>query len=152
MCRHTFANLQKIGKSLMLPVSVLPVVGILLGVGSGNYSWQPAIVSRVMTETGSFIFTNMPLLFAIGVAIGFTNNDGVFALASVVAYGFMVKTMSVVAPLVLGMNVSSTGIIDTRHLSDTGSVGRYYSRCNCGLYVQSLLSYSAFRILRLFCW
>ncbi len=42
----------------------------------------------------------MPLIFAIG-ALGFTNNDGVSALASVVAYGIMVKTMALVAPLVL---------------------------------------------------
>ena len=45
---NAFANLQKVGKSLMLPVSVLPVAGILLGVGSANFSWLPAIVSQVM--------------------------------------------------------------------------------------------------------
>ncbi len=46
-----------------------------------------------MAEAGGSVFANMPLIFAIGgVALGFTNNDGVSALA-VVAYGIMVKTM-----------------------------------------------------------
>lgn len=101
MFKNAFANLQKVGKSLMLPVSVLPIAGILLGVGSANFSWLPAVVSHVMAEAGGSVFANMPLIFAIGVALGFTNNDGVSALAAVVAYGIMVKTMAVVAPLVL---------------------------------------------------
>ncbi|EKD83182.1 MAG: Phosphotransferase system glucose-specific IIBC component, partial [uncultured bacterium] len=42
-----FATLQKIGKSMMLPVSVLPVAGILLGVGSSNFSVIPPIISKV---------------------------------------------------------------------------------------------------------
>ena len=42
MFKNAFANLQKVGKSLMLPVSVLPIAGILLGVGSANFSWLPA--------------------------------------------------------------------------------------------------------------
>jgi PTS system glucose-specific IIC component len=85
MFKNAFANLQKVGKSLMLPVSVLPIAGILLGVGSTNFSWLPAVVSHVMAEAGGSVFANMPLIFAIGVALGFTNNDGVSALASVVA-------------------------------------------------------------------
>ena len=92
MFKNAFANLQKVGKSLMLPVSVLPIAGILLGVGSANFSWLPAVVSHVMAEAGGSVFANMPLIFAIGVALGFTNNDGVSALAAVVAYGIMVKT------------------------------------------------------------
>ena len=82
MFKNAFANLQKVGKSLMLPVSVLPIAGILLGVGSANFSWLPAVVSHVMAEAGGSVFANMPLIFAIGVALGFTNNDGVSALAA----------------------------------------------------------------------
>ncbi len=52
MFKNAFANLQKVGKSLMLPVSVLPIAGILLGVGSANFSWLPAVVSHVMAEAG----------------------------------------------------------------------------------------------------
>ena len=74
MFKNAFANLQKVGKSLMLPVSVLPIAGILLGVGSANFSWLPAVVSHVMAEAGGSVFANMPLIFAIGVALGFTNN------------------------------------------------------------------------------
>lgn len=120
MFKNAFANLQKIGKSLMLPVSVLPIAGILLGVGSANFNWLPSVVSSVMAEAGGSVFANMPLLFAIGVALGFTQNDGVSALASVVAYGIMVKTMSVVAPLILHLPSAE---IAEKHLADTGVLG-----------------------------
>lgn len=62
MFKNAFANLQKVGKSLMLPVSVLPIAGILLGVGSANFSWLPAVVSHVMAEAGGSVFANMPLI------------------------------------------------------------------------------------------
>ncbi len=120
MFTHAFTNLQKIGKSLMLPVSVLPIAGILLGLGSANFSWLPTIVSHIMAEAGGSVFTNMPLIFAIGVALGFTNNDGVSALAAMVAYGIMVKTIAVVAPLILHL---TTEEIATKHLADTGVFG-----------------------------
>ncbi|MBS6208750.1 MAG: PTS glucose transporter subunit IIBC [Proteus hauseri] len=120
MFKNLFVVLQKIGKSLMLPVSVLPVAGILLGVGSADLSWIPSSVSQVMAEAGGSVFSNMPLIFAIGVALGFTNNDGVSALASVVAYGIMSKTMIVVAPWVLGLTPAE---IETQHLTDTGVLG-----------------------------
>lgn len=120
MIKNAFANLQKVGKSLMLPVSVLPVAGILLGVGSANFSWLPEIVSQVMAQAGGSVFGQMPLIFAIGVALGFTNNDGVAALAAVITYGIMVKTMSVVAPVMLGMDPA---LVDAQHLADTGVLG-----------------------------
>ncbi|MFE8150272.1 PTS glucose transporter subunit IIBC [Brenneria goodwinii] len=120
MFKNAFANLQKVGKSLMLPVSVLPIAGILLGVGAANFSWLPAVVSHVMAEAGGSVFANMPLIFAIGVALGFTNNDGVSALAAVVAYGIMVKTMAVVAPLILHLSPEE---IAAQHLADTGVLG-----------------------------
>ncbi|WP_109420101.1 PTS glucose transporter subunit IIBC [Proteus terrae] len=120
MFKNLFVVLQKIGKSLMLPVSVLPIAGILLGVGSADLSWIPSSVSQVMAEAGGSVFSNMPLIFAIGVALGFTNNDGVSALASVVAYGIMSKTMIVVAPWVLGLTSAE---IEAQHLTDTGVLG-----------------------------
>ncbi|SUC13316.1 glucose-specific PTS system IIBC components [Proteus vulgaris] len=120
MFKNLFVVLQKIGKSLMLPVSVLPIAGILLGVGSADLSWIPSSVSQVMAEAGGSVFSNMPLIFAIGVALGFTNNDGVSALASVVAYGIMSKTMIVVAPWVLGLSPAE---IEAQHLTDTGVLG-----------------------------
>ena len=98
--RTAFAWLQKIGKSLMLPVSVLPVAGILLGVGSAKFAWLPPVVSNVMAQAGGAVFGNLPLIFAIGVALGLTGNDGVSALAAVVGFAVMVATMGVMAPLV----------------------------------------------------
>ena len=94
-----FSYLQKIGKCMMLPVSVLPVAGILLGVGSANFPWLPQSVSQVMAQSGGAIFSNLPLLFAIGVAIGLTDNDGVAALASTVGFAVFLATMGVSAKL-----------------------------------------------------
>ncbi|WP_368164477.1 PTS glucose transporter subunit IIBC [Aeromonas sp. R6-2] len=104
MLKNAFSNLQKVGKSLMLPVSVLPVAGILLGVGAAKFSWLPAIVSQIMEQAGGAVFGNMALIFAIGVALGFTNNDGVAALAATVGYAILTKTIGVVAPIVAGLD------------------------------------------------
>ena len=104
--KSAFSLLQKIGKCMMLPVSVLPVAGILLGVGSANFSWLPSIVSQVMAASGSAIFSNLPLLFAIGVAIGLTENDGVAALAGTVGYVVFLAALGVCAKL-RGIETSS---------------------------------------------
>jgi glucose PTS system EIICB or EIICBA component len=104
--KSAFAVLQKIGKCMMLPVSVLPVAGILLGVGSANLWWLPDTVSQVMAASGSAIFGNLPLLFAIGVAIGLTENDGVSALAATVGYGVLLAAMGTFAKL-LGLETTT---------------------------------------------
>jgi glucose PTS system EIICB or EIICBA component len=96
-----FANLQKIGKALMLPVSVLPVAGILLGVGSslanaeGLPGWLVA-VGEVMAASGGAVFTILPLIFAIGVVLGFTKNDGVAAMAATVGYFVLIAALGVI--------------------------------------------------------
>ncbi len=97
MFKNAFSLLQKIGKCMMLPVSVLPVAGILLGVGSANFSWLPEIVSQIMARSGDAIFGNLPLLFAIGVAIGLTENDGVAALAGTTGYVVFLAALGVCA-------------------------------------------------------
>src|SRR3954467_11072114 len=95
--KNAFSLLQKIGKCMMLPVSVLPVAGILLGIGSANFSWLPQIVSQVMAASGDAIFANLPLLFPNGVAIGLAGNDGVAALAGTTGYVTCVAAMGVCA-------------------------------------------------------
>ncbi|MEZ8095614.1 PTS glucose transporter subunit IIBC [Photobacterium swingsii] len=110
MFKNLFANLQKVGKALMLPVSVLPVAGILLGVGAANFSWLPEIVSHIMEQAGGSVFSQMPLLFAVGVALGFTNNDGVAGLSAIVGYGIMAATLSVMAT-VMGVESIDTGVL-----------------------------------------
>ncbi len=125
---NLFAALQKLGKSLMLPVSVLPVAGILLGVGGGFLTsadktglvlapWLRTIF-EIMQNSGSPIFGSLALLFAIGVALGFTNNDGVAALAGVVGFvvlqgtlGTMAKVLGVPPQKVLGIDSIDTGVM-----------------------------------------
>ncbi|MDR0356703.1 MAG: glucose-specific PTS transporter subunit IIBC [Deltaproteobacteria bacterium] len=100
----TSAFFQQIGKSLMLPVAILPVAGILLGVGKSDLFFIPSFVSQVMAAGGDVIFANLALLFAIGVALGFTENDGSSAMSAVVGYMVMIATMNVMAVNVFGMN------------------------------------------------
>ena len=87
-----FAQLQRLGKSLMLPIAVLPAAGILLRLGQDDLLGRikaPVIgpFFQAMSAAGGALFANLPLLFAVGVAIGFARKaDGSTALAAVVGY------------------------------------------------------------------
>ena len=101
----------------MLPVSVLPIAGILLGVGSAQFEVIPALVSEVMAKSGGAIFSNLPLIFAIGVGLGLAKNDGVAAIAAAIGYMVMLATMEVLAPvlgletrLIMGFQTIETGV------------------------------------------
>ena len=109
--------LQKIGKALMLPVAVLPIAGLLLGIGSAHFTWIPEIVSNVMVGAGDSIFGNLPLLFAVSVTLGLTNNDGVAGFASIVSYAVMLATMGIMAKILgvatkpmMGLETINTGV------------------------------------------
>jgi PTS system glucose-specific IIC component len=117
--KNSFSVLQKIGKSTMLPLSVLPIAGILLGLGSAHFSIIPDIVSNMMAASGDFIFASLPLLFAFGVALAFTENDGVAALAALVGYGVLLASMGVMAKH-FGVTTKPIYGIDT---IDTGVFG-----------------------------
>jgi len=115
--KNAFSFLQKIGKALMLPVAILPAAGILLGVGSAEFSWIPDILNNVMKSAGGAVFGNLALLFAVGVALGLTQNDGVSALSAAVGYAVMVATLGVMAGVlnletatVMGMESVETGV------------------------------------------
>ena len=99
--KKAFMFLQQIGKSLMLPVAVLPVAGLLLGIGSGllnaEIAWIPPLIPQVMSQSGNVIFDNLPLIFAIGTTLGLTGNDGVAALAAVVGFLVLQAAMGVMA-------------------------------------------------------
>ncbi|MDX2707277.1 PTS transporter subunit EIIC [Streptomyces sp. NBC_00510] len=88
-----FQGLQKVGRSLQLPIAVLPAAGILLRLGqpdvfgADGLGWDK--VASVFATAGGAVFDNLPLLFCIGVAIGFAKKaDGSTALAALV--GFLV--------------------------------------------------------------
>ncbi|MFE4870673.1 PTS transporter subunit EIIC [Streptomyces sp. NPDC056682] len=88
-----FQGLQKVGRSLQLPIAVLPAAGILLRLGQDDVFGKDGLrwntVAKVFMTAGDAVFSNMPLLFCIGVAIGFAKKaDGSTALAALV--GFLV--------------------------------------------------------------
>ncbi|WP_207670904.1 PTS transporter subunit EIIC [Caloramator sp. E03] len=104
-----FKILQKIGKAIMMPVSVLPAAGIL--VAFGRWLMQNSGVSKaigqIIYDGGIVVFENLPLIFAIGVAIGFASNIGVAGLASVVGYEVMTKVLDAMGNL---NNIQAKGI------------------------------------------
>jgi PTS system glucose-specific IIC component len=109
--------LQKIGRALMLPVSVLPVAGLLLGLGSAKLGLFPDAVATVLAQAGGAIFTSLPLIFAIAVALGLTENDGAAAVAAVVGHVVLLATLGAGARLrglpttrVLGFDSIETGV------------------------------------------
>lgn len=83
--KFNFTSIQALGRALMLPIAMLPVAGLLLRLG------QPDLLNIVaVAEAGGAIFSNLPLLFAIGVAVGFANdNNGAAGLAGAVGYLIM---------------------------------------------------------------
>ncbi|HTH61212.1 MAG TPA: PTS glucose transporter subunit IIBC [Paraburkholderia sp.] len=118
MFSHAFGVLQKIGKSLMLPVAVLPVAGLLLGLGATDFhGYVPTVVLALMKNAGDVIFANLPLIFAVGVALGFTENDGVSAVAATIGYLVMTATLGVIAKVegieadtIMGIPSIQTGV------------------------------------------
>ncbi|MBS2035864.1 PTS transporter subunit EIIC [bacterium] len=117
MLTRLFGLLQKIGRALMLPVSVLPVAGLLLGVGSAHLWFVPDLLAEIMARAGDSILANLPLLFALGVALGLCDFEGVAAVAAAVGYFVMLASLGCLASAqhhtlvsVLGIETLQTGV------------------------------------------
>ncbi len=111
-----FDVLQRVGRSFMLPIALLPVAGLLLGIGSSltneamiaTYGLEKLFgegtvlysVLTVMSNTGNVIFSNLPLIFALGVALGMAENEKATAvLSSAIAFFVMHCTISTLLTL-----------------------------------------------------
>ncbi|AMG11141.2 PTS glucose transporter subunit IIBC [Vibrio vulnificus] len=119
MLGNAFGQLQKIGRSLMLPVAVLPVAGLMLGIGNAGFAFIPEALSKVMLAAGEGVFGNMQLMFAVGVALGLSKgNDGAAALAGLVGLIIMNASLGIVTGLrgletdatIMGVNTLQTGV------------------------------------------
>ncbi len=112
-----FGILQRVGRSFMLPIALLPVAGLLLGLGSSftnittleTYNLMGIMgpgtviyaILSVMSSAGNSVFENLPLIFAVGVAIGMAKKEKeVAALAAVIA--FIIMHTSISAMLLIG--------------------------------------------------
>ncbi|UOR13335.1 glucose-specific PTS transporter subunit IIBC [Halobacillus amylolyticus] len=115
MFKNAFGTLQKVGKALMLPVALLPAAGILLAFGTSfaqddfvnkvpffGTPWVQTLL-LVMAEAGGIVFDNLPLLFAVGVAIGLAKGDGVAGLAAIIGYLIMNVVMGVLGGVTADM-------------------------------------------------
>ena len=121
-----FGVLQRVGRSFMLPIAVLPVAGLLLGIGSsftnettiatyglqgilGNGTVLHALLI-IMSKAGNVIFDNLPIIFAVGVAIGMAKAEKeVAALSAMIS--FFVMHASINAVLLLAGKVLADGTI-----------------------------------------
>lgn len=121
-----FGVLQRVGRSFMLPIAVLPVAGLLLGIGSsftnettiatyglqgilGNGTVLHALL-MIMSKAGNVIFDNLPIIFAVGVAIGMAKAEKeVAALSAMIS--FFVMHASINAVLLLAGKVLADGTI-----------------------------------------
>src|SRR3954451_15191649 len=110
-----FAQLQRLGKSLQLPIAVLPAAGILLRLGEDDLLGRikaPVIgpFFLAMSAAGGAVFANLPLLFAIGVAIGFAKKaDGSTAVAAAAGYLVIEAVFKAMSPVVLDGVLDQSG-------------------------------------------
>lgn len=129
-----FEVLQRIGRSFMLPIAILPVAGLLLGLGSsftnettiemynlgkilGDGTMLHALLV-IMNKVGSAVFDNLPLLFAVGVAIGMAKKEKeVSALSAVIAY--FVMNISISSMLEINGKILADGSISKDVLEGT---------------------------------
>ena len=106
-----FGVLQRVGRSFMLPIAILPVAGLLLGIG-GSFTNETMlktyglmgimgpgtflnIILQVMSKAGDIVFANLPIIFAMGVAIGMAKREkDVAALAAAIAFFIMHASIS----------------------------------------------------------
>jgi PTS system N-acetylglucosamine-specific IIC component len=100
------ATLQRFGRSLMLPIAVLPAAGLLLRAGQDDLLGKDGLgwnaVAAVIGAAGDALFSNLALLFAVGIAVGFARRgDGSTALAAVVGYVTLTSVFKAMSPLVL---------------------------------------------------
>ena len=129
-----FGVLQRVGRSFMLPIAILPVAGLLLGIGSSftnattieTYGLQAILgdgtilnaLLTIMSRAGNIIFDNLPIIFAVGVAIGMAKKEKeVAALAAMISFFVMNATIS--GMLTVQGEILSDGTIAEDVLSGT---------------------------------
>ncbi|MGZ3787347.1 MAG: glucose PTS transporter subunit IIA [Bacteriovorax sp.] len=102
-----FSTLQQVGKSLMTPVSVLPAAGLLVALGR---ILEHHLIGKLIFSGGLAIFEQLPVVFAIGVAIGFAGGAGVAGLAAVVGYFTFTNVLKVMKDVLLLPVEINTGV------------------------------------------
>ena len=122
--RLNLGPLQKFGRSLMLPIAALPAAALLLRLGTPELLGEEGVgggdFSAIVGAAGGALFANLPLLFAVGVAIGMAKKaDGSTALAAVVGYLVFKAVGDAMSPMILG----AAGEGETQELINYGVLG-----------------------------
>ncbi len=124
--RAWLAWLQKLGRSLMLPIAALPVAGLLMRLGQDDLLGPDGLgwnaVASVVGAAGGTLFDNLPVLFALGVAIGMARKaDGSTALAGLVGYLVFKAVGDAMSPLI-GLPVDADGTQETINYGVLGGI------------------------------
>lgn len=111
----SFTMLQKVGQSLMIPVSVLPAAGLLVALGrilKDNFSDITILrnLGEILFSGGLAIFEQLPVIFAMGVAVGFSQGAGVAALSAGVGYFTLLNVLKVISGFNPGELAINTGV------------------------------------------
>ncbi|QIZ77400.1 PTS transporter subunit EIIC [Ferrimonas lipolytica] len=113
-----FHRVQRMGKALMVPVAVLPIAGLLIGLGSSPIPHMPPLLGILLLNCGKAVFEFLPIMFAIAVALTFSDQDGTAALAAVIGYGTKLAAMAAMAThygwqtqSILGFDSLDTGVL-----------------------------------------
>lgn len=111
----SFSVLQKVGQSLMIPVSVLPAAGLLVALGrimKDNFSHVFILknLGEIFFSGGLAIFEQLPVIFAMGVAVGFSQGAGVAALSAGVGYFTLMNVLKVMSGFNPGELAINTGV------------------------------------------
>jgi len=113
-----FSLLQRLGQALMLPVSVLPAAGLVLAIGRLLTDFKQSEdslgfkIGKILYSSGISVFEQLPLIFAVGVALGFTGSAGVSGLAAVTGYfafSSLLKTAQEIFHLPVAINAGVLG-------------------------------------------
>ncbi len=111
----SFSVLQKVGQSLMIPVSVLPAAGLLVALGrilKDNFSELVVLknLGEILFSGGLAIFEQLPVIFAMGVAVGFSQGAGVAALSAGVGFFTLLNVLKVISGFSPGEIAINTGV------------------------------------------
>ncbi|MDU5162300.1 MAG: PTS transporter subunit EIIC, partial [Winkia neuii] len=153
-----FSLAQRLGRSLMLPIAVLPVAAIFVRFGQADMLGERGVgasisalipVAEVLLAAGNAVIENLPLLFAVGVAIGFAKkSDGSTALAAIIGYFTFAGVLRTLSPHILG----EPGALTEKQVACLRTASKYipidYQAKDaiglCGIGGQELINYGVF--------
>jgi glucose PTS system EIICB or EIICBA component len=112
-----FKFAQRLSQALLVPIAILPAAGLMLGLTVNPLPFIPIELTMIFASVGKLIFTMMPLLFSVAIAIGFCKDQGIAAFSAVFGFGVFQSTLGALTALyhlpsrpLWGIDTIDTGI------------------------------------------